>query len=129
MSVGLSFYIDLQAYSTRLAMEPMPSGSPVELFEVLIDDVAGEAWLRFRFLAPALANDMGASSFQQVQEDLEHLCGMVALPYMSQFDLQADVVVITLMDRAVPFGATDTEATQVIEAFRVSPDGCVWEVL
>ncbi len=115
--------------SALMAMEPVPSGIAIELFEVLVDEVAGEDWLRFRFLAPELANETNGLTFEQVQADFDHLCGTVALPYISQFDLQADVVVISLLDRPVAFGEADPDATQLIEAFRVSEDECVWEGL
>lgn len=105
----------------------MPSGQEAKLIEVLIDEVGGEEWLRFRFLAPEIAGNGGVTGFERTQTDLEFLCGEVALPYMADFDLYADVVVISLLDRPVPFGEMDQDATQLIEAFRVDSGTCAWE--
>lgn len=107
----------------------LPSGQSVEMFEVLVDKVGEEAWLRFRFLAPDIASDQNGLSFEAAQMDFEHLCAEVALPYLGEFDLAADVIVLTLLDRPVAFGEIDPEATQLIEAFRLRDGQCVWEGL
>ncbi len=107
----------------------MPSGQSVELFEVLIDEVGSEAWVRFRFLAPQIGKKSGDMTFEQAQGDFERLCTDVALPYMQEYELVADVVVITLLDRPVAFGTADPEATQYIETFRVKGRVCEAEVL
>lgn len=105
----------------------VPSGQLVDLFEVLIDDVAGEAWLRFRFLAPGIGKSGDGATYDQVAADFAYLCDTVALPYLTQFDLQADVIVISLLDRPLEFGASDPDATQYIEAFRAKAGACAWE--
>ncbi|GFE48461.1 hypothetical protein So717_02140 [Roseobacter cerasinus] len=107
----------------------VPSGQPVTLYEVLTDRVGEESWLRFRFLAPEIARDGGSVSFADAEPDLEHLCTAVALPYMADYGLAADIVAVTLLDRDVPFGSTDPDATQFIDIFRVSSGVCVWEGL
>ena len=112
-----------------LASLSVPSGQSVELFEVLIDEVGAEAWVRFRFLAPEIGKLDGDLTFEQTQHDFERLCADIALPYMAEYALVADVVVIALLDRPVEFGAADPEATQYIETFRVENDVCLAEVL
>lgn len=105
----------------------VPSGQTVRLLEVLVDEVAAENWLRFRFLAPEIDRTGGGLSFEAIEPDFEHLCREVALPYLAEYDLSPDLVAITLLDREVPFGATDPDATQFIEVFRVAGGTCVWE--
>ena len=107
--------------------QDVPSGQSIELSEVLIDEVGVEAWLRFRFVAPAIARDTGTVTYADAEGDFQALCDGFALTYMDDFDLNADVIVISLMDRPVPFGTADPEATQFFEAFRAGPDGCIWE--
>ena len=114
-------------YRARVATQPVPSGQTVELFEVLIDEVASETWVRFRFLAPAIGKDAGLLSYAQAEDDFMHLCSQVAVPYLREFDLTADVVVIALLDRPVGFGVSDPDSTQYIEAFRVDAQRCEWE--
>lgn len=105
----------------------VPSGQSVELFEVLVDQVGVEAWLRFRFLAPAIGKASNKLTFVDAQDDFSHLCQAVALPYLAELDLSADVVVIALLDRYVAFGDANPEATQFIEAFHVGEGDCVQE--
>ncbi|MEP1586545.1 MAG: DUF6497 family protein [Tateyamaria sp.] len=112
--------------SPALAQD-VPSGQSVTLNEVLIDEVNAESWLRFRFLAPQIARETGDITYTAAEEDFAHLCETVARPYLVEFDLTPQVVVITLMDRPVPFGQADPEATQFIEAFRILDETCRWE--
>ena len=113
--------------ATPVAAQDVPSGQSVTLHEVLVDPVETESWLRFRFLAPQIARDGGDVSYAQAEPDFAHLCETVARPYMREFDLSADVIVVALMDRPVPFGQADAAATQFIEAFRIAEDTCIWE--
>ncbi|MEM9639279.1 MAG: DUF6497 family protein, partial [Pseudomonadota bacterium] len=71
--------------TTALPALEVPSGQPVELYEVLIDEVGADTWLRFRFLAPEIARNGGSVDFAQAEPDLEHLCQAVALPYLAEF--------------------------------------------
>ena len=110
----------------RAAMQVLPSGLEIELHEVLLDEVGGAPWVRFRFVAPELAARAKEISFEAMQADFEHLCAAFALDYLRAFDLTAEVVAISLADRAVPFGAADPDATQMIEVFRVDESACAW---
>lgn len=115
------------ACATPLSAQTVPSGQSVDLNEVLIDTVGDQNWLRFRFLAPQIAREGGDIGYAQAEGDFAHLCDTVARPYVAEFELSPDIVVITLMDRAVPFGQADADATQFIEAFRLEGDTCIWE--
>ncbi len=112
---------------TSASAQDVPSGQPVSLSEVLLDAVGAESWVRFRFIAPEIAKDVGTVSYAKAEDDFQALCDGFALTYMTDFELTADVVVISLMDRPVPFGTSDPDATQFFEAFRPGADGCVWE--
>ncbi|MEM8655667.1 MAG: DUF6497 family protein [Pseudomonadota bacterium] len=107
--------------------QDVPSGQSVTLSEVLVDQVGSEVWLRFRFVAPAITQDVGTVTYADAEDDFQALCDEFALPYISDFDLAADIIIISLMDAPVPFGATDPDATQFFEAFRPNGDGCEWE--
>ncbi|MEW2913728.1 DUF6497 family protein [Leisingera sp. JC11] len=108
----------------------VPSGQPVTLAEVLLDDAPGqpgETWARFRFLAPQIARGTGTVSYESAAPDMDHLCGALALPYLAEHGISAARVVISLSDRMVPFGAQDSEATQFFEAYRPDGGACMWE--
>lgn len=109
-----------------VAAQTVPSGQPVTLQEVLIDAVGTESWLRFRYIAPEITRDASADP-EITFTDMTHLCEAEALPYIADFDLSGDVIVISLADRATEFGIADPEATQFFEAFRVQDDACIWE--
>lgn len=121
---GCAFLTILAAPVTA---QEVPSGQTLALHEVLVDAVESESWLRFRFVAPQIAREGGDVSYAQAEADFAHLCETVARPYMREYDLGADVIVVTLMDRPVPFGQSDAAATQFIEAFRIADDACIWE--
>lgn len=107
--------------------QTVPSGQSVTLTEVLQDVVSGEEWLRMRFVAPEIGNNNGNLGFTAVGADIQHLCENVGLPYLVEYSLTPSVVVISLMDRPVEFGATDPDAKQYFEAFRIENDTCVLE--
>ena len=108
----------------------VPSGQPVTLAEVLLDEAPGQpdqTWARFRFLAPQIARGTGTVSYDTAAPDMDHLCGTLALPYLAEHGMTAARVVISLSDREVPFGAQDPEATQFFEAYRPDGTACMWE--
>ena len=107
----------------------VPSGQQIDLQEVLVEELGGETWLRFRFIAPQIAEGPEAIGYDLAAPDMEHLCASVALPYMAEHALAGQVIVVSLADRAVDFGAADPDATQYFEAFRAQNDSCIWEGL
>ncbi|WP_415921111.1 DUF6497 family protein [Tateyamaria sp. SN6-1] len=122
---GCALFLTLTA--TSAAAQDLPSGQAVTLSEVLVDTVGAEAWLRFRFVAPAISREGGGITYARAEADFPVLCEDVARPYLAEFELMADVVVISLMDREVPFGVADADATQFFETFRIEGDACVWQ--
>jgi len=107
----------------------VPSGQVIDLQEVLVDEIGAETWLRFRFTAPQIARDGGQIAYAQAEPDMAFLCDTLAIPYMAQYALSGDMIVISLADRITEFGAPDPDSTQFFEAFRVNGDTCIWEAL
>jgi len=105
----------------------VPSGQPLELQEVLVDAQDARTWLRFRFVAPQIGRGDGRLSYADTSPDFLHLCDTLALPYMAEYQLTGDAIVISLADRATEFGVPDPDATQFFEAFRIEGDTCIWE--
>lgn len=116
------------AATPALAID-VPSGQPVELREVLVDDLGDEVWLRFRFIAPEIAREGGSITYATAEPDFMHLCETLALPYIAEYALSGDVIVISLADRDTEFGLPDPDATQFFEAFRPVDNTCIWEGL
>ncbi|APE42875.1 hypothetical protein BOO69_05130 [Sulfitobacter alexandrii] len=116
------------AASPALALE-VPSGQPVTLQEVLVDSVGPQSFLRFRLVAPAIARETSDLDYETVAADLMYLCQDLAIPYIAEFELTGDVIVISLADRETEFGVADPESTQFFEAFRIEEGRCIWEGL
>lgn len=119
----------LALIATPVIALDVPSGQPVELHEVLIDDLGDETWLRFRFIAPRISREAGEIDYEAAAGDMAHLCQSLALTYIADFELEGDVIVVSLADRPVEFGTPDPEATQFFEAFRPVDNTCIWEGL
>lgn len=109
--------------------EPLsvPSGQAVNFLELLRDEDDGSPLRRLRFIAPDLAN----VDFDGRMADLEYLCSEVGLPWLRSLEDGAPEgvrIVVSLSERAVPFGEAAPETVQVFEAFTVEDGRCMWEM-
>ena len=129
MTLEIATFMASRETIRQVAGIDVPSGQPLELLEVLIDEVDTATWVRFRFLAPQIARETGIVSFDAAQADFEVLCEPIALPYLQEYALAPHLVSVTLLDRPVAFGASDQNATQFVEVFRLQDGACVWEGL
>ncbi len=68
-------------------------------------------------------------TYSAAEADFLYLCDRFARQYIDEFELETDVIAISMMDRPVPFGQSDAQATQFFEVFRIADDSCVWEGL
>ena len=102
----------------------VPSGQEVRLHEILLDNTPGALWARFRFVAPEIGAAVG---HEASAADMDHLCAEVALPYLSEHDVAAARVVISLSERSVPFGRSAPDVTQYFETYRPENGRCIWE--
>ncbi|WP_342726789.1 DUF6497 family protein [Ruegeria marina] len=109
------------------ALLPVPSGQPVELADVLLDDNPGELWVRFRFLAPKIGGQAGQIGYDVAAIDMAHLCEILAVPYVETRGITPARVVISMSDRPVDFGTAQPGATQYFEAYRLQDSRCIWE--
>jgi Family of unknown function (DUF6497) len=106
----------------------VPSGQVVTLQEVVWNAPGVDGLtLRFRFVAPAIAPG-GTVDFDAATADMLALCQTYALPRMADFGPSVQQIVISLSDRPVVFGATEPDATQFFEAYRVEDGTCIWEI-
>lgn len=113
--------------AAQTAPVDVPSGQPVTLNEVLLDETPGTLWVRFRFVAPRIGKDAGQITFDVAAIDMDHLCDAVAIPYLDNRAITAERVVVSMSDRAVEFGASDPDATQFFGAYRLENARCIWE--
>ncbi|MEO0861097.1 MAG: DUF6497 family protein [Pseudomonadota bacterium] len=108
--------------------EGPPSGQPIVLWQVLWERVEGQGTQAIlRFIAPEVARDGGSVDYDAAQTDMDWLCASHGLPVASLPSARSDSVVITLMDRPVPRGATDPEATQFFGVYALKNGMCVAE--
>lgn len=113
--------------ATPLAAAEVPSGQEVTLHEVLVDAQDTATYLRFRFVAPQIAAGPSKIGFDVAGTDMMHLCNDLALPYMDEYALEGDRIVISFMDRITEFGVPDPDATQYFEQFRPENGVCMWD--
>ena len=115
--------------TSALADAPLdtPSGQPVTLSEILLDENPGELWVRFRFLAPQIARGPDAIDPDIAMADMQALCDDLAVPYLVDNAIQPARIVMSFADREVPFGQPDPEATQFFELFSLQDGSCIWE--
>ena len=106
----------------------VPSGQDIKLHEVFLEtDPMGAKILRMRFLTPGIERKGGGLTYGDVEEDFQHLCEAEALPLLKEANAEADSIVISMMDRVVEFGASDSSATQFFEQFRHNSASCIWD--
>ena len=106
----------------------VPSGQSVTLQDVIWNAPGPMGVVaRFRFVAPAIARDGGSVDFETASADMAALCQSYALARLAEFGPTPSQVIISLADRALPFGEPAPEATQFFEAYTVDADTCIWE--
>ncbi|SFI48949.1 DUF6497 family protein [Jannaschia pohangensis] len=111
-----------------LAQDSWPSGQPLVLWEIVWERVdGGGTQAVLRFIAPEIARDGGSVDAAMAQTDLDWLCTTHALPVAGLTAARSDSVVITLMDRPVPRGTSDPDATQYFGLYRVGNGECLPE--
>ena len=104
----------------------VPSGQAVSLQEIIIDTPPlGAPVYRFRYLAPAIARSGGAMTFESSIPDFQHLCERDAVPRLPAPTSEAVQIVISFADISVPFGTTNTDATQFFVAFSLTDGLCM----
>ncbi|RPE72049.1 hypothetical protein EDD53_1188 [Pacificibacter maritimus] len=111
--------------STGSAMIAVPSGQNIAFIDALQDRTGQGLTQRFRFLAPDLPQMLQSQSYQTLEADLAHLCEVYALPRLGM--PQPKMIVISLHERAVEFGASAPDVAQVFEAYRPNDTICEWE--
>ena len=106
----------------------VPSGQPVRLQDVIwnVPGVEGLT-LRFRFIAPQIAEQGGSIDYDTAAADMQHLCESYVLPRLAQFGPAPAQIVISFSDQEVPFGETAPEATQFFEAYSYEDGVCISE--
>jgi hypothetical protein len=106
----------------------LPSGQALVLWQVLWERVEGQGTQAiFRFIAPSIARETGEVDFDAAQADMQWLCETHGAPILALPAARADSVVISLMDRPVPRGVADRDATQFFSAYRVEDGECFLE--
>ncbi len=106
------------------ANDGLPSGQSAVLWQVLWERVDGQGTQAIlRFIAPETA----ALDFEAAQRDMDWLCDTHAVPVAGLALARSDSVVVTLMDRPVARGASDSAATQFFSVYTIEADQCVPE--
>lgn len=107
----------------------LPSGQSVTLIETIMNTPGPNGMVaRFRFLAPQINPENGSVDLETASNDIAWLCQNYALARVAELGPMPSQIIVSLEDRAVPFGESDPEAVQFFEAFRIENGSCIWEV-
>ena len=107
------------------AQDSLPSGQPLVLWEVVWERVEGVGTQAIlRFIAPGIARDGGTVDQETAMADLDWLCATHGVPVSALPAAPSGEVVVTLMDRAVPRGTTDPDATQYFGVYLIENGEC-----
>ncbi|MEJ2035855.1 MAG: DUF6497 family protein [Maritimibacter sp.] len=108
----------------------LPSGREVQFHEV-IHSAPGTAGLavRFRFTEADITQVKETVPYSEIEEDMRFICETYALERIANTGPQPAQVIISIADRAVPFGEASPDVTQIFEAYRPEDGACIWEGL
>lgn len=99
----------------------LPSGANAQLHEVIETDAQE---IRLRYVSQEF--DSQGADPDALLEDMTFLCETSSLVQRNAAGTP-QYVVVSLANRAAPFGVLDEEVRQVFEAFTVLDDSCIWE--
>lgn len=99
----------------------LPSGANAQLHEIIATDAEE---IRLRYVSQGF--DSQGADPDALLQDMTFLCETSSLVQRNAGDTP-QYVVVSLANRAAPFGVLDEEVRQVFEAFTVLDDSCIWE--
>ncbi len=106
----------------------VPSGQPVMLHEVIWNVPGPDGLtLRFRFIAPQIAQDGGSIDYDLASADMQHLCESYVLPRIAEYGPEPQQIIISLADREVEFGDSAPDVTQFFDAYSYQDGICILE--
>lgn len=122
-------FLPIFAISAALTGQPagaqeviqLPSGANAQLHEVIATDAEE---IRLRYVSQEFESQ-GADPDALLQ-DMTFLCETSGLVKRNTGGTP-QYVVVSLANRAAPFGVLDEEVRQVFEAFTIVDDSCIWE--
>ena len=108
----------------------VPSGQPLELFQMELVDVQAEGLtLYLGLLAPMLGDEHAPIQHHVADQDMEVICADYAIAMAEGNQPEEGSVTdvsIRLMDRPVPYGVVDPDAVQFMGFYDISSGACVW---
>jgi hypothetical protein len=116
-------YTDPEAFEEGALEEGEPLDQPPVEEAEAGDGAQSSGVARFRLVVPGLGGE--GAAFEDVAADFLWVCEQVALPSLAANGWAASEVNVSLGDREVAFGATDPEAVQFFEGFRIEGGACV----
>lgn len=106
----------------------VPSGQPVMLQDVIWNVPGPDGLtLRFRFIAPQIAQDGGSIDYNLASADMQHLCESYVLPRIAEYGPEPQQIIISLADREVEFGDSAPDVTQFFDAYSYQDGICILE--
>ncbi len=130
MADSISSVVQAQAGSASASYDviAVPSGQPVMLQEVIWNVPGPDGLtLRFRFIAPQIAQDNGSIDYDLASADMQHLCESYVLPRIAEYGPEPQQIIISMADREVEFGDSAPDVTQFFDAYSYQDGICILE--
>lgn len=102
----------------------LPSGGQVLLHEVITENGNDGAVTRLRYVTDGFAPDDMTPDV--ALDDMIYLCQNKVLNDQPG-PVEGRTLIISLADRAAPFGVMDSSIAQIFEVFTVQDSVCIWE--
>ncbi len=96
----------------------------MHLHEIITEDGSDDAVTRLRYVTDGFAPDEMAPD--ETLSDMTFLCQSSALAHLNG-TADGQIVIISLADRAAPFGVVDSSVAQIFEIFTILDNTCIWE--
>lgn len=123
-SFGYLWVLGLCATDLAAQDIPVPSGLPMTLFDVRLEQ--NPAIARFRFVSEAIDPAGAGKTFVDVVDDLQYLCDNVAVPSLAANNWTGGEVILSLSSAETPFGETAPEVTQFFQPYEIADEACIW---
>lgn len=92
--------------------------------EIITEDGGNGAVTRLRYVTDGFAPDDMAPDV--ALGDMVFICQTKVLPDLTA-PVDGQTVIISLADRAAPFGVIDSSVAQIFEVFTILDATCIWE--
>lgn len=122
-----STFFSLMMIAPALAQTDVATPVLLKPLDILWEANGPQTNLVVRMVAPQISRDGGRLDYDAVSGAMDRVCAVVGVPSILNTESQIDRILVIFMDRPVPRGEANPEATQYINIYSVENQRCIWE--